>query len=243
MTLKGMRKADQQVILDGSFGMDGVPPATTTRKEPVGPSVSPLPESGPLGAARLAVPNFETNTRCVIHEWELAVRRELGPLVVSASMLIQSPRRAYHFIRCLIGKLVRVQLFRVDTEGRSLKISLTSECMLFFHVPIPTLKIAPHHHGTMTRTASSTPEAGGRRWSSPSCSTFGCDYACTFLHDFAIQEDGLYIVNLKNTNVCSSATVACKSWLCGGCSKSFGTTTPQLRWSISFAPNIAAVSV
>ncbi|CAM9322492.1 unnamed protein product [Hapterophycus canaliculatus] len=64
MTLKGMRKADQQVILEGSFGIDGVPPATTTtRKEAVGNSVSPLPESGPLGAARLAVPNFETNTR------------------------------------------------------------------------------------------------------------------------------------------------------------------------------------
>lgn len=79
MTLKGMRKADQQVILDGSFGTDGVPPATATSgKEPIGTSAPPLPESGPLGAARLAVPNFETNTRCVIHASELAVRRELA---------------------------------------------------------------------------------------------------------------------------------------------------------------------
>lgn len=64
MTLKGMRKADQQAILD-TLGMDRVP--ATTRGEAVGTSgaASPLPESGPLGAARLTatIPNFETNTR------------------------------------------------------------------------------------------------------------------------------------------------------------------------------------
>lgn len=66
MTLKGMRKADQQMVLD-TLGMDRVP--ATTRSETVGTSAtaSQLPESGPMGAARLTatIPNFETNTRWV----------------------------------------------------------------------------------------------------------------------------------------------------------------------------------
>lgn len=79
MTLKGMRKADQQMILD-TLGMDRVP--TTSRGEAAGASgatvatattttttaTAALPESGPLGSARLTanIPNFETNTRFVI---------------------------------------------------------------------------------------------------------------------------------------------------------------------------------
>ncbi|CAM9907786.1 unnamed protein product [Scytosiphon promiscuus] len=75
MTLKGMRKADQQVILEGSFGTESEPLATArTRQEPVGASVTPLPESGPLGAARLAVPNFETNTREIASKMESSMR-------------------------------------------------------------------------------------------------------------------------------------------------------------------------
>ncbi|CAM9703482.1 unnamed protein product [Laminaria digitata] len=80
MTLKGMRKADQQMILD-TLGMDRVPstargeatgtagaaavaPATTTTTA----AATAIPESGPLGSARLTanIPNFETNTRFVV---------------------------------------------------------------------------------------------------------------------------------------------------------------------------------
>lgn len=64
MTLKGMRRADQQLILD-TLGMDRVAGATTTTataRDPVGVNVASGLESGPLG---LTVPNFETNTRCV----------------------------------------------------------------------------------------------------------------------------------------------------------------------------------
>lgn len=82
MTLKGMRKADQQMILD-TLGMDRVP--STTRGEAAGTSgaaaaapatttttaATALPESGPLGSARLTanIPNFETNTRCVVPQY------------------------------------------------------------------------------------------------------------------------------------------------------------------------------
>lgn len=64
MTLKGMRRADQQIILD-TLGMDRVAGATTTTattREPVGAPVASGLEAGPLG---LTVPNFETNTRWV----------------------------------------------------------------------------------------------------------------------------------------------------------------------------------
>lgn len=64
MTLKGMRRADQQLILD-TLGMDrvaGAATTTATTREPVGAPVASGLESGPLG---LTVPNFETNTRCV----------------------------------------------------------------------------------------------------------------------------------------------------------------------------------
>lgn len=65
MTLKGMRKADQQLILD-TLGMDRVP--STTRSDVIGTTgTTTLPEPGPLGTARLTatIPNFETNTRYV----------------------------------------------------------------------------------------------------------------------------------------------------------------------------------
>lgn len=62
MTLKGMRKADQQVILD-TLGMNRAP--STTRTTVGVPGASPAGESSSLGAARLTanIPNFETNTR------------------------------------------------------------------------------------------------------------------------------------------------------------------------------------
>ena len=82
MTLKGMRKADQQMVLD-TLGMDRVP--STTRGEAASASgaaaaavaaattattaaATALPESGPLGSARLTanIPNFETNTRYIV---------------------------------------------------------------------------------------------------------------------------------------------------------------------------------
>lgn len=66
MTLKGMRKADQQMILD-TLGMDRVP--ATTRSETTGTSgpAPPAVDAVPVGAARLTanIPNFETNTRWV----------------------------------------------------------------------------------------------------------------------------------------------------------------------------------
>lgn len=63
MTLKGMRRADQQMILD-TLGMDRVAGATTTTAtaRELGAPVATGLESGPLG---LTVPNFETNTRWV----------------------------------------------------------------------------------------------------------------------------------------------------------------------------------
>lgn len=102
MTLKGMRKADQQMILD-TLGMDRVP--STTRGEAAGASgaavaataattttttaaTTALPEAGPLGSARLTanIPNFETNTRSVVPPYFRA------QLVVLASKLhIQAP--------------------------------------------------------------------------------------------------------------------------------------------------------
>lgn len=64
MTLKGMRKVDQQMILD-SLGMDRT--SATTRSEATGISgLTPPPvASPPQGTARLAanMPKFETNTR------------------------------------------------------------------------------------------------------------------------------------------------------------------------------------
>lgn len=60
MTLKGMRKADQQVILD-SLGMDR---ASATRTEGAGASVTVA-----------NIPKFEANTRLVFghlgHLWQL----------------------------------------------------------------------------------------------------------------------------------------------------------------------------
>lgn len=58
MTLKGMRKADQQIVLD-TLGMDRTSGSTQVMSTPVN-SVPTAIESGPLG---LSVPKFETNTR------------------------------------------------------------------------------------------------------------------------------------------------------------------------------------
>lgn len=64
MTLKGMRKADQQMILD-TLGMDRS--SVTTRNDTAGTSgvASPVVSSPPQGATRLTatMPKFETNTR------------------------------------------------------------------------------------------------------------------------------------------------------------------------------------
>lgn len=64
MTLKGMRKADQQMILD-TLGMDREP----ARSEPAGIStaVPSLPESAPLSGLTATIPKFETNTRLVLY--------------------------------------------------------------------------------------------------------------------------------------------------------------------------------
>lgn len=64
MTLKGMRKADQQMILD-TLGMDRS--SVTARSEAGGMSgaIPPVVSIPPQGTARLAatMPKFETNTR------------------------------------------------------------------------------------------------------------------------------------------------------------------------------------
>ncbi|CAN0348631.1 unnamed protein product [Ectocarpus sp. 6 AP-2014] len=68
MTLKGMRKADQQMILD-TLGMDDAQATnTTTRSEPAGAPLVAVPESGPLGAA------FESNTREIASKMENSMR-------------------------------------------------------------------------------------------------------------------------------------------------------------------------
>lgn len=63
MTLKGMRKADQQMILD-SLGMDRGSVSTRVEGSGVTPTAPPV-VSPPQGTVRLAanIPKFETNTR------------------------------------------------------------------------------------------------------------------------------------------------------------------------------------
>lgn len=80
MTLKGMRKADQQMILD-TLGMDDAQATnTTTRSEPAGAPLVAVPESGPLGAS------FESNTRYVsLYHMDL---QAIGSLPIYQSMAV-----------------------------------------------------------------------------------------------------------------------------------------------------------
>lgn len=83
MTLKGMRKADQQMILD-TLGMDDAQATnTTTRSEPAGVPLVAVPESGPLGAA------FESNTRYV----SLNQKRKTWPCRIEGHMLAADPSK------------------------------------------------------------------------------------------------------------------------------------------------------